>query len=617
MANPGTVYFQPGEVTIILAASPALGPPPGPGQGAWRGYLDEANLRIAIEKLFADPAVAAPLHGLPFERMHGRGPRTALYFPDPAGTRILHTVNLKSWVSDPEKYDGRLLPALAHVKQVVNSLRALTPSRRKGKPYQVGPYQFLGAAPNWLTLPMQDFSPPGGPGGRPVPANTGGTGKKHPRFRKGRGVVADAVTTAVASTLTNAAGGFSLTGTGDGHNVRIALFDTWPMDDPTGPWTPGQVAQNGLGKIQDFRATKFNSSISRSHLDDAAAGTLVGPNHIFDYVGPRVPFPDPATPPKLDCNNNNLPKRRYDGADHGLFIAGILKDMAPQSEIVVYRVMDGLRPPDFHHVAEAMSHAASQFSGTPLVFNCSFSVGPEPQMIRWLLDNLATVYGNNALAWSTQLTQRVNSGAAGGASEIAQLIADKLLEPVTGTAPQEYRFTGEMAVLQELISTLQRSDILVVAAAGNDHCPGGAGRPLPRLPAAIEDVLGVSASVDNSGAYARYTNLDDFLPADDGIIAIGGDVTNGRSSPGLIGLFISEKVPVALDGLPSGATNKTGLARWSGTSFATPVAAGFAACLWSEMSTTMPASHAPAIDVLRGIANKWPAMPLEQGGWHL
>jgi subtilisin family serine protease len=44
----------------------------------------------------------------------------------------------------------------------------------------------------------------------------------------------------------------------------------------------------------------------------------------------------------------------------------------------------------------------------------------------------------------------------------------------------------------------------------------------------------------------------------------------------MVGVYASDRIPA--DGAEM---NDTGLASWAGTSFATPVAAGLAACIWS------------------------------------
>jgi hypothetical protein len=76
-----------------------------------------------------------------------------------------------------------------------------------------------------------------------------------------------------------------------------------------------------------------------------------------------------------------------------------------------------------------------------------------------------------------------------------------------------------------------------------------------------------------------FSNADDQLPPDDGIGALGGEVSeNGLdTTDGPMALFLSPTIP---DG--KGTENCTGRAVWAGTSFATPVASAIAARLWME-----------------------------------
>jgi subtilisin family serine protease len=146
---------------------------------------------------------------------------------------------------------------------------------------------------------------------------------------------------------------------------------------------------------------------------------------------------------------------------------------------------------------------------------------------------------------------------------------------------------------------------LLVAAAGNDSCNDRA-RLGPRLPAALDGALAVSAFVRdarNGSAMqiADYSNDDDCLPHNDGIGAFGGNVRQAVLAHGaaaaaggqvqqyaetdraqeLVGLYVGDAYPADRPH-SAPAENTTGWAGWAGTSFATPVAAGFAACLWSE-----------------------------------
>jgi subtilisin family serine protease len=126
----------------------------------------------------------------------------------------------------------------------------------------------------------------------------------------------------------------------------------------------------------------------------------------------------------------------------------------------------------------------------------------------------------------------------------------------------------------------------------------------PRLPAAIEGVLGVSAVRDGLGAHASYSNADDLRDPDDGIGAFGGDRGDGvpppageeHLRPGIVGLFVSDEVPPNEPNTPNdkNPANTHGWAEWDGTSFAAPVVTGLAACMWAvrpQLSPTQVIDH--------------------------
>jgi subtilisin family serine protease len=146
--------------------------------------------------------------------------------------------------------------------------------------------------------------------------------------------------------------------------------------------------------------------------------------------------------------------------------------------------------------------------------------------------------------------------------------------------------------------------VLAVAAAGNDSW-GDGDRFTPRLPAAVEGVLAVSAVAGDGLQASSYSNVDDFFTNNDGLAAFGGEVevlaSDGQvyttTGNALVGLYSGSDFP----GNPQG--NTSGLAEWSGTSFATPIAAGIAACTWSEDPTKSAAEIRTA---LLNIANSNP-----------
>lgn len=159
----------------------------------------------------------------------------------------------------------------------------------------------------------------------------------------------------------------------------------------------------------------------------------------------------------------------------------------------------------------------------------------------------------------------------------------------------QFHFTGALEILDHVFAPSRRHNgALAVAAAGNDSDLEQSELHFgPRVPAAIEGVVAVAAYArDQHGNWEQepvdYSNNDGLFPKNDGVGAFGGRLTKKerKSSRGLYGPYVSDTVPAYIQGTgaetPGAEPNETGWAMWSGTSFATAVASGFAACLWSE-----------------------------------
>lgn len=465
--------------------------------------------------------------------------------------------------------------------------------------------------------------------------------RRPPRFRPTRGGSADDVKDRVEETLNGPYVNRLLRGEADGTNVRVVVFDTWPV---------GGAGDPALGKIIGYR-TKFDGTIDDRHLTEAEGGTLLSRANFRDHVDGWPGYP--VSP--IDCEAD--PLYEYDQSDHGLFIAGIIKDIAPGAELFVRRVMPDRGCGDLYDVAEAMSQAISDLSvgpdaSKPVIFNLSWGVGPDPHLIRTVMEHLEAVYSYDGAKVIREMRRARYAAMREGVApeeignfsdsahlgeelvrrKVEMLIADGVAtwddipeeERAPGGPSRRLVMDGEARLIEVLTEILRRRNVLLVAAAGNDACEGEP-RPEPRMPAKFEGVLGVSAVDDiRTPTLTPYSNLDDSLLPDDGIGAVGGGTTGTKSAQGLVSLFVSEKVPrraVATD--PTDPDNRKGLVLWSGTSFATPVAVGFAACLWSEMyslNTYGERVFDSAETVLTAIV-KDPrggerlVVPLEQKGW--
>ncbi len=297
-----------------------------------------------------------------------------------------------------------------------------------------------------------------------------------------------------------------------------------------------------------------------------------------------------ATPPAIILNrftDSNEPQGVTTGKDlygnlvgfslidHGLTVAGIIRDLAPEANIECIRVLND------HGVGEVMTlinalkyikhRMASDLLNTPVVINLSMVIGPpEGDRARLQLDD------------------------------------DAILKQT-------------LAQVASIIQSLTEDGAIVVASAGNDSDPRDSMHPVgtrlgPRYHAAFAydpsldsqttaAIIPVGA-INGQGEVASYSNY----PGPDGIAAYGGeiptpyppnadpntitqidptvplDVVRGVYSSATYPAFsMTDKYPTS-SGQPSGypeypAPDASGWTCWAGTSFATPVISALAACL--------------------------------------
>ncbi|HSS98846.1 MAG TPA: S8 family serine peptidase, partial [Terriglobales bacterium] len=142
-----------------------------------------------------------------------------------------------------------------------------------------------------------------------------------------------------------------------------------------------------------------------------------------------------------------------------------------------------------------------------------------------------------------------------------------------------------VSIIEPIFELLDKKDVWIVAAAGNDHQQGP--RPIARYPAAIKQVIGVSALSERGRdilTSASYSDAADE-PQNDGFAVFGGSVdlanrklTSTDPKKGMLGLYYVD-IPTA-SGASSTPSSSTGyLAYWAGTSFAAPIITGALAVL--------------------------------------
>jgi Subtilase family len=407
------------------------------------------------------------------------------------------------------------------VRELVNLLNR--PVAGLAEPLVSGPgWSVLGGAANWLTVAAQIAC--GCPASLPIPEPRRGRW----RFRFG-GELEGALSRTRTRTAEQQA------------DVVVAILDTWPDRPPTD---------------------------KNAYLAEVLSSVEVHPPSVFERYAQSAVRPwwndrhalDPEHTPQLPI------------PDHGLFVAGIIHDIAPQAEIHVFPVLNEFGIGDAFGLVRTLSGLPEQLlRGNPnrrLIVNLSFGatvpIPPRRHWERWLPASRE--------ARRSERYPRPDPEAAS----------------LLGAAHSS---------LARTISWLRQQNVLVVAAAGNDALRPQThddAPPPPRYPACYEDVFAVAATAAG-GTPASYSNRADIQPFGNGITTFGGDVADrsdtdvprppaaasGGREDAVVGVYASEALP---DGVP----NTTGWVRWAGTSFAAPTITGVAARLWSGSGGLAP-----------------------------
>jgi hypothetical protein len=567
-STTGHIYFNPGELSLLLEATPGARKT---SQGTG-GHASLTSGEIeALTKLLATETKSGAITQLHEQNIltDSNGRQRALV-PMPRtidGVRsilFLQTVNLSRWSDQPvEGQTGDdLKRAVQEVTAAVHTLNELLLAKADTT---LGRFRIVAASPNWRAAPSSWCGPPS-PAGRPraVPLDR--------PLRVYSEEVVERTVRFLAKRLSSKKR--------SRRRVRIAVFDTWPFDELDA------LTRDAGAKLEAIKSSDKSGDDGR-RLQRVISGMMV--NQMFDFVRPMNLDQISAPLSRFDLASGTR-DQPYDMRDHGLFVADLIDQIAPDAELHVYRILTNAGPVDVDSLARAVEHALAraEHDGVKLVLNFSFGFGLDLLTAVDLLANPAAFLDDNhQQGWVTVASSNAKSREYRLANDAAwrdhtfDLLAGRTIPGArrmfwSTKKPERYRFINAIALLQRLFYFKEMDNVLAVAAAGNQST-----QDLlfpPQLPAAIEGVLGVSA-VRMKGKDSVFSNADDLLPPDDGIGALGGEVSeNGLdTTDGPMALFLSATIPDGND-----TENCTGRAVWAGTSFAAPVASGIAAQLWME-----------------------------------
>ncbi|MBA2393668.1 MAG: S8/S53 family peptidase [Ktedonobacteraceae bacterium] len=233
--------------------------------------------------------------------------------------------------------------------------------------------------------------------------------------------------------------------------------------------------------------------------------------------------------------------------DHGLSVAGLIRDVAPRARIRLVRVLNDYGGGDLYSLFAALTDLEREMvSGSirRLVINLSLTIMPD-------IRRLPYIWFDHRQWPTTQLN---------GVIRVLNHVEEGL---------------------RLLFESLQSHGALIVAAAGNDSSSafekGLSPRP-PRAPARYESTLSVS-SVNSYFAPSKFANAANIPPFDAGVATFGGDSYRATSADGwpdaVRGLYLSPLFPM-------GEQNTSGWADWCGSSFAAPVVSALGAHLMAQ-----------------------------------
>lgn len=357
-------------------------------------------------------------------------------------------------------------------------------------------------------------------------------------------------------------------GKNDGKGVTVFVLDTMPS-------TSGD--ESGVAPAIQNAAQKAGE---HNHLLNTIATQLNREQepHIKIHYTQLAPFLSPTAPDQAVTGRDlDGKKNAYYMPDHGLFVAGIIRDLAPEANIEWIRVLNDFGSTDCCTLIYALEQIHGRMSAIdpatgqpgdlyqkPVVVNLSLVSTPaDEELVRfWFQDS------NNGYNPLDHLR---------AAADI------KLLR----------------ASLHRVIQELTACGAVIVGAAGNDSfTPYIPTRVGPRYPAAFPEVISVGA-VDRDGQMAPYSNYPQLPPNHNGIATYGGsrptlsDIERDDVDA-VVGIYTSSTYPPLEAKYPTlpdvPAPNNNCWAYWSGTSFATPIVSALAA----RVLQTLQARNVPA-----------------------
>jgi hypothetical protein len=312
----------------------------------------------------------------------------------------------------------------------------------------------------------------------------------------------------------------------------------WEFTMPAGLDKPGSSETTRLVEVAVLDTVPSIAALQAAHTDRVVNQApphpllqllLSSASGAFNVVDRTLASSSPGTVDQLEVWYNAaiapvvLADHDYTMSSHGLFVAGIIRSIAPQVKLRLIQVLNDDGGGTLQNLLDGFELFTDRKDDTPLLVNCSLVLNVTEEGV-----------------------------------DLQQL-------------------------MQDIFAVVNQSNVAVVAAAGNGGSIALGTPPDAGVPAAYDTVTGVGALNQDNLTPAEYTNKSD-TPITLGFAAFGGEVASGTTpltadpSKGVLGAFI--------DDLPGPLPNSSGWVRWAGTSFAAPIVTAALANTLSRQSNT-------------------------------
>ncbi len=360
-------------------------------------------------------------------------------------------------------------------------------------------------------------------------------------------------------------------GNKSGKGVTVFVLDTMPSatDDADGVVQAIQSAATKAGE-QNHLLQTIATQMNREQE----------PYIKFHYTQLAPFFSTMASDQMVTGRDLHGKKHAFHMEDHGLFITGIIRDLAPEANIEHVRVLNDFGVGDCCTLIYALEAIHGRMSALDPATGKQGDLYQKPVVINL---SLVTTPADEELVryWFQESNNGYNPLDHLRAADDIKLLR---------------------APLHWIIQELTASGAVIVGAAGNDSfTPYIPTRIGPRYPAAFPEVISVAA-VDKSGDMASYSNYPQVPSQHNGIATYGGSLPRVSdikqdNVDAVIGVYSATTYPAlearnpVLPDLP--APNNDGWAYWSGTSFAAPIISAVAARVLETLQR-LPARHVAA-----------------------